>query len=152
MGDAGSLSIGFLLAALCAKLDLVGPNNVVRAAIPILALAVPLFDMTLVVISRLRERVPVHHGGTDHSAHRLTARGHSGRAVALTAYAAQAVCSSLALWLARSPDRIVLIVAVLVGLASSVVMAELLRIRPPVRVIVAMPQQMVDEHAGGQLI
>jgi UDP-GlcNAc:undecaprenyl-phosphate GlcNAc-1-phosphate transferase len=151
MGDAGSLPIGFLLAALCAKLDLVGPNSVVRGAIPILALAVPLFDMTLVVISRLRERVPVHHGGTDHSAHRLTARGHSGRAVALTAYAAQAACSSLALWLARSPDRIVLIVAVLAGLASSLVMAELLRIRSPVRVIVTM-RQRADEHAGGRMI
>jgi UDP-GlcNAc:undecaprenyl-phosphate GlcNAc-1-phosphate transferase len=151
MGDAGSLPIGFLLAALCAKLDLVGPNNVVRAVIPILILAVPLFDMTLVVISRLRERVPVYQGGIDHSAHRLTARGYSGRAVALAAYAAQAACSSLALWLARSPDRTVLIVAVLAGLASSLVMAELLRISPPVGVIAAK-RQTADEHAGGRMI
>ena len=52
LGDAGTLMIGFLLAAVSLHLDLVGNTGLVRAAIPILALAVPLFDMALVVVGR----------------------------------------------------------------------------------------------------
>jgi len=60
--------------------------------IPFLLLAVPLFDMTLVVVSRVLEGRPVHLGSTDHSSHRLRGRGMSVRDVALASYAVQAVC------------------------------------------------------------
>ncbi|MEX2274169.1 MAG: MraY family glycosyltransferase [Actinomycetota bacterium] len=108
LGDAGSLMIGFLLAALGLKLDLVGPDELVRAVIPALLLAIPLFDMLLVIAARSRDGRPVYKGGTDHAAHRLSARGFSPRAVALTAFATQLVCCSLAFVLYRSADGIVL--------------------------------------------
>jgi UDP-GlcNAc:undecaprenyl-phosphate GlcNAc-1-phosphate transferase len=97
LGDAGTLLFGFLLAALGLKLDLVGENGFVRSAIPILALGVPIFDMIVVVIARIREGRPIYVGGLDHTSHRLARRGLSARAVALLHYAVQVVLSALAI-------------------------------------------------------
>jgi len=99
LGDAGSLLVGFLLAAIGLNLDLIGQAGVIRVAVPVLALAVPLFDTTLVVIARFRDGRPVMRGGTDHTSHRLAARGLTHVQVALVAIAAQAACSILALGL-----------------------------------------------------
>lgn len=103
LGDGGSLLLGFLLAAIGLELDLMGPSGIVRGTIAALALGVPLFDLVLVVTSRSLAGRPVHVGGTDHSAHRLAAKGWSPRSVALALMAAQAVCSGLALALFRAP-------------------------------------------------
>ena len=97
LGDAGSLLLGFLLAALGLKLDIVGENGFVRSAVPILALGVPIFDTILVVFDRVRGGRRFYVGGTDHSSHRLARLGLSPRRVALTAYGAQVVASGLAL-------------------------------------------------------
>ncbi len=99
LGDAGSLLVGFLLAALALKLDLVGERGAIRAAVPVLILAVPLFDLVLVIASRLRRKRRIYIGGTDHSSHRLVLVGLSPRSVALTLYLAQLASGALALWL-----------------------------------------------------
>jgi UDP-GlcNAc:undecaprenyl-phosphate GlcNAc-1-phosphate transferase len=54
MGDTGSLFLGFLLAALAIKLRF--PSNVpwITWLVPVCVLAVPIFDTSLVFISRLR--------------------------------------------------------------------------------------------------
>ncbi|MEX0753627.1 MAG: MraY family glycosyltransferase [Actinomycetota bacterium] len=127
LGDAGSLMIGFLLAALGLKLDLVGPDVVVRAVIPALLLAVPLFDMLLVIVARTRDGRPVYQGGTDHAAHRLSARGFSPRGVALTAFAVQLVCSALAFVLYRASDPIVLAASLVTAAAALVAWSMFLR-------------------------
>jgi UDP-GlcNAc:undecaprenyl-phosphate GlcNAc-1-phosphate transferase len=93
MGDAGSLMLGFLLAVVSLKLDAATPYAVIRAAVAMLAVGVPLFDLTLVVISRWRQHRPIFRGGLDHTAHRLTAGGLSARHVAFAAYASQAAAS-----------------------------------------------------------
>jgi UDP-GlcNAc:undecaprenyl-phosphate GlcNAc-1-phosphate transferase len=74
MGDAGSLFLGFLLAALALRLDTaVAPfAGAVAAA---LLVAPALFDTSLVVISRLRAGRSILIGGTDHTAHRLRRAG-----------------------------------------------------------------------------
>jgi UDP-GlcNAc:undecaprenyl-phosphate GlcNAc-1-phosphate transferase len=41
--------------------------------IPIIILGLPIFDSTLVVVSRLRRGQPIYQGGKDHTSHRLTA-------------------------------------------------------------------------------
>ena len=79
LGDAGSLLVGFLLAAIGLNLDLIGQAGVIRVAVPVLALAVPLFDTTLVVIARFRDGRPVMPGGTDHTSHRLAGQGPHAR-------------------------------------------------------------------------
>jgi UDP-GlcNAc:undecaprenyl-phosphate GlcNAc-1-phosphate transferase len=127
LGDAGTLMMGFLLASLGLKLDLVGPTNVMRAVIPALLLGVPMFDMVLVVWTRIRDHQPFYVGGTDHAAHRLAARGASRRRVVLAASVTQTACTVLAFWLSRASDRATLVAAVACGAAALVAWALFVR-------------------------
>jgi UDP-GlcNAc:undecaprenyl-phosphate GlcNAc-1-phosphate transferase len=99
MGDSGSLFIGFLMAALGIKLRF--PTNVawVTWMVPVLVLGVPLFDTSLVVLSRLRRRRnPFTTPGTDHLSHRLVLLGWSRREVALLLYLAGCILGALAMF------------------------------------------------------
>jgi len=74
MGDAGSLFLGVMLAALGMLLDLDRPV-IVQAAIPVLVLTVPVLDTALVVAARLRHGISPFQGGRDHTSHRLVRVG-----------------------------------------------------------------------------
>ena len=71
MGDAGSMLLGFTLAVLGIELRFSGRPLAATWMIPILVLGVPIFDTTLVIVSRLRRGKPVYQGGKDHTSHRL---------------------------------------------------------------------------------
>jgi UDP-GlcNAc:undecaprenyl-phosphate GlcNAc-1-phosphate transferase len=83
IGDAGTLFLGFTLANLGIKLRF--PSNVsfVTWMVPVLVLGMPLFDTTMVFISRFRRRVPLLQGGVDHTSHRLSRLGLSPLATTL---------------------------------------------------------------------
>ncbi|MBN1920373.1 MAG: undecaprenyl/decaprenyl-phosphate alpha-N-acetylglucosaminyl 1-phosphate transferase [Anaerolineae bacterium] len=103
MGDSGSLFLGFLLAAIGIKLRF--PDNVpfVTWMIPLLVLGVPLFDTTLVTISRLRRRLnPMTTPGTDHSSHRLTYAGLTRREAVLVLYLVGFFLGLVALFVMRA--------------------------------------------------
>jgi UDP-GlcNAc:undecaprenyl-phosphate GlcNAc-1-phosphate transferase len=87
MGDAGSQVLGFTLAALGLSASWkVAGTTVATLMLPILVLAVPILDTTLVTIVRLLDGRPVYRGGRDHTSHRLVYHGLSEkRAVALLA-------------------------------------------------------------------
>jgi UDP-GlcNAc:undecaprenyl-phosphate GlcNAc-1-phosphate transferase len=93
MGDAGSQLLGFLLAALgLASSWTTAGTTIATMLLPLLVLAIPILDTTLVTIRRLAERRPVTQGGTDHSSHRLVYYGLSEtKAVALLALIAVAL-------------------------------------------------------------
>ena len=93
MGDAGSQLLGFLLAALglAASWTTAG-TTVATMLLPLLVLAIPILDTTLVTVRRLAERRPVTQGGKDHTSHRLVYYGLSEtKAVALLALIAVAL-------------------------------------------------------------
>src|SRR5581483_5715263 len=85
MGDSGSQLLGFALASLgLASSWTVAGSTVATLLLPILVLAVPILDTTLVTIVRLLEGRPVTQGGRDHTSHRLVYQGLSDtRAVIL---------------------------------------------------------------------
>lgn len=88
MGDAGSLFLGFMLAAVGLKLRFPGQPDSITWMIPVLVLGVPVLDMTLVTLARLRRGVnPWTTAGKDHLSHRLVQRGMSSRRAVLTIYA-----------------------------------------------------------------
>ena len=127
LGDGGSLLLGFLLAAIGLELDLVGPSGVVRGAIAVLALGVPIFDLVLVVTARRLAGRPVHIGGTDHSAHRLEGRGLSPRSIVFALMGAQVVCSTLAFALFRAPAMVVLAGSLAMAVVALCTIATFLR-------------------------
>ena len=70
LGDAGSLFLGYSLGA-SAMLALGATPRGWTWLGPLLILAYPAFDMTFVVINRIREGRKIYEGGKDHSNHRL---------------------------------------------------------------------------------
>ncbi len=87
MGDCGALFLGFLLAAVGIKLRFLGHSDDVTWMIPVLVLGIPIFDTTLVFISRLRRGLnPLTTPGRDHLSHRLVLIGLSPRRAVITIY------------------------------------------------------------------
>lgn len=103
MGDSGSLFLGFTLAAVGIKLTF--PLNVtfVTWMIPVLVLGVPIFDTTLVTISRLKRGLnPLTTPGKDHTSHRLTYAGLSRREAVLVLYIAGFFMGLLAIFVTQA--------------------------------------------------
>lgn len=74
-GDSGAQFLGFMLAVVAI---LYTPHNYPQASswfVPIIILGVPIFDMALVVFSRLRRRLPVYQAALNHTYHRLVDLG-----------------------------------------------------------------------------
>jgi UDP-GlcNAc:undecaprenyl-phosphate GlcNAc-1-phosphate transferase len=99
MGDSGSQTLGFVLAALgLATSWKVAESTVATLLIPLLVLAVPILDTALVTAARVAEGRPITQGGRDHTSHRLVrgGLGEKGTVVLLVAVAAGLGGSSLA--------------------------------------------------------
>jgi len=87
MGDTGSLFLGFTLASLAIKLRFPDNSAFVTWMVPVFVLAVPIFDTTLVIISRLRRHLnPLTTPGKDHLSHRLAQLVGSPREAVLICY------------------------------------------------------------------
>jgi UDP-GlcNAc:undecaprenyl-phosphate GlcNAc-1-phosphate transferase len=102
MGDTGSLFLGFVLAALGIKLRFPGRPDIVTWMIPVIVLGLPVFDTTLVVVSRLRRGVPIYQGGKDHVSHRLVAMGLTQREAVLILYLVCGALGVLALFVTQA--------------------------------------------------
>lgn len=87
MGDTGSLFLGFLLAAVGIKLRFPSNSDTITWMIPVIVLALPVFDTTMVFISRLRRgKNPLTTPGKDHISHRLAYLTGSRREAVLLCY------------------------------------------------------------------
>lgn len=77
LGDSGAQTIGFLLAALGMMYNPLNRSPESSWIVPIMVLGIPIFDTTLVVVSRLKRGQMVGSGRRDHTYHRLIALGFS---------------------------------------------------------------------------
>jgi len=102
MGDTGSLLLGFMLAVLGIKLSF--PHVSIQATwmAPIVVLGLPLFDTTLVTLSRYRRGISILQGGADHSSHRLARLGLSNRRVVIALYTVGAALGMLTVFITQS--------------------------------------------------
>jgi UDP-GlcNAc:undecaprenyl-phosphate GlcNAc-1-phosphate transferase len=105
LGDAGSMFLGLTLGGI----SLAGSYTASSSwglAVPVLILAVPLYDTAYVMTLRLvRGRNPFL-GSPDHLAVRLRRRGWSAAAIALAGTTATAICSLAGLSLIFLPPRL----------------------------------------------
>ncbi len=99
MGDAGSLLTGYMLAVVSIMTSYYQSGSgrpPFALAMPLVVLAVPLYDFVSVVTIRLRERRNPLVGDQRHFSHRLVEHGLSRRAAVLTIYLATAATGLLA--------------------------------------------------------
>ncbi len=102
MGDVGSLFLGFLLAAMGIQLRFPDNSNFVTWMVPIFLFGLPIFDMTLVVVSRLRRGLSPNTAGRDHTSHRLVRLGFSPREAVLILYLFCGVLGMMALYITQA--------------------------------------------------
>jgi UDP-GlcNAc:undecaprenyl-phosphate/decaprenyl-phosphate GlcNAc-1-phosphate transferase len=114
MGDMGALVLGFILAILGIKLQFAEQPLGVTWMIPILVLALPIFDICLVVFTRLIEGRSPGQAGKDHTSHRLMSVGFSQRQTIFILYGACILFGLLGLVVSAAPAHI----ALRVGLVS----------------------------------
>jgi UDP-GlcNAc:undecaprenyl-phosphate/decaprenyl-phosphate GlcNAc-1-phosphate transferase len=101
MGDGGAMFLGFLMATLALKLRPAGQPPATWL-VPLLILGVPIFDTTLVSISRSRRGLlPFTTPGKDHTAHRLSNLGLRHRGAVLLLYGLGTTFGLAALALSR---------------------------------------------------
>ncbi len=98
MGTVGAQFLGFTLAGI-SILGTLKITALLAVAVPILVLAVPLFDTTFVVLKRAASGKGIGEADTTHLHHRLVKKGLSHRQVIWCIYGLTAVCCSVAYWL-----------------------------------------------------
>lgn len=110
MGDMGSMVLGFTLAILGIKLEFGQQPLGVTWMVPILVLALPVFDIHLVVITRLLEGRSPGQAGKDHTSHRLLSLGLSQRWTLFVLYGACLFFGALGVAVSVLPPDTALIV------------------------------------------
>lgn len=132
MGDAGTLPLGYLLAAIALKLRFPAPHASSITAI-VLFTSPALFDTALVVISRTARGKAVYQGGTDHTSHRLLRLGWSTHVVAALITAASGAAAALGVLVGRGVLP-ALPVAAPLAVLGAILLTVLLRMpaEPPV--------------------
>lgn len=126
LGDAGSLYLGLMAASLSLQLSF--PLNSPQATwlVPIVLLGLPLFDTTLVIVSRLRRGLnPLTTPGHDHISHRIRAMGFTVCQTVLLLYIIAIVLGFLALWVSQQTPLVNAWLAVFFVLLSLLVIAWL---------------------------
>jgi UDP-GlcNAc:undecaprenyl-phosphate GlcNAc-1-phosphate transferase len=119
MGDAGSLFLGYVLAATAIKLRFPEGVEIVTWMVPVLILGLPLFDTALVIVSRMRRGLnPLTTPGKDHVSHRLVAMGYTRREAVLLCYLTCAGLGVVALFITQASVIEGYIVGAVVALAA----------------------------------
>jgi len=103
MGDSGSLLLGFTVSAatLTTQSESLAarPDVISIVAAPVVVLLIPIFDTTLVTMSRLLSGRSAAQGGRDHSSHRLVAIGLSERNAVAVLWLLAATGGAIGFWL-----------------------------------------------------
>ena len=120
LGDAGSLSVGFLLAVLSVKAS-ANRSGAVLVIIPILAMFVPLMDGLLAIVRRWLRNVPLSGADARHIHHRLLALGISQQRTVLYLWTLAAAMAGFGLLLSLTAPFVASSIAI-VGLVGAVIL------------------------------
>jgi UDP-GlcNAc:undecaprenyl-phosphate GlcNAc-1-phosphate transferase len=97
MGDCGSMFLGFTIGTLSIAGTYHHASNVIiTIAVPVLIMAIPMFDTIMVSIMRNLTGRSVSKGGKDHISHRLVVLGLSEKKAVLLLYALSIIIGTLA--------------------------------------------------------
>src|SRR5438445_4752856 len=163
MGDSGSQVLGFALAALGLSASWkVAGTTVATLLLPVLVLAVPILDTTLVTVVRLLDGRPVYQGGRDHTSHRLVYHGLSERRAVVLLAVISAALGTTSLFYTVLDNGWVTLIGVLLTFALLVQFASVLsdverapglvQDRGWLRTFVANPRRLVESVVDFALV
>ncbi len=126
MGDSGSMFIGFMLSAITLLGSWKESTHLLMVLlIPILALAVPIFDTIFVALMRSVNSRKVFEGGKDHISHRMVVLGLSEKKTVIALYLISAVFGIISL-LSMFVSFMVTIILILLAVISLIYFAVFL--------------------------
>ncbi|MGH2637518.1 MAG: glycosyltransferase family 4 protein, partial [Actinomycetota bacterium] len=140
MGDSGAMLLGLVLAVATISGvggELEGPSGgtiaviAIPVLVPLLVLAVPLLDVVLAIVRRMRRGIGVGHADKEHIHHRLMDIGHSHRQAVLLMYLWAALISGCALAVAFIDGRLLLVLILTAAVLVATVLPRLIRDRSP---------------------
>jgi UDP-GlcNAc:undecaprenyl-phosphate GlcNAc-1-phosphate transferase len=154
MGDSGAMFLGLMMAV--ATISGVGRNPypptggdlaaiAIPVAVPMFVLAVPLLDVLLAVVRRMRRGLGIAHADKEHIHHHLLDIGHSHRQAVLLMYMWSALISVCALAVAFINGRLLVGMILAVAVVLAAVLPRLIRDRPP-----RSSDRQADEVVGAQ--
>ncbi len=140
MGDSGALLLGLMMGV--ATVSGVGRNAygptggdlaaiAIPVVVPLLVLAVPIIDVVLAIVRRMRRGLGVHHADKEHIHHRLMDIGHTHRQAVLLMYVWSALISICALAVAFINGRLIVGAIVVAAALVASVLPRLIRDRTP---------------------
>ncbi len=100
MGDSGALFLGFMIAIL----SVVGPlkrSTFIAVAVPVVVLAIPIFDTSFAMIRRLVNHRPIMEADKNHLHHKLIASGYGQRRAVIMLYGICAIAGMAAVLISR---------------------------------------------------
>jgi UDP-GlcNAc:undecaprenyl-phosphate GlcNAc-1-phosphate transferase len=97
LGDGGALFVGVVLSVLLLQVETQAQNLFASLAIPLLILALPILDTSVVVTNRIYRGTSIFQGGKDHLSHRLQNYGFSKKLSVLILWFLSALLSGIAL-------------------------------------------------------
>jgi len=125
LGDSGAQTLGAVLAVLAIAYRPLGANQSSSWVVPIMLLGVPIFDMVLVVISRLRRGKPVYSAARDHTYHRLVSLGWNSNQAVLFMQITSLLLGCLAFLVLSKPPLIANLIFAAVILAGILTLSYL---------------------------
>jgi UDP-GlcNAc:undecaprenyl-phosphate GlcNAc-1-phosphate transferase len=129
MGDSGSLSLGFTLAALAIARQAQASNVFAVMGVPTLLFLLPILDTTFVTFTRLLRGQSPAQGGRDHTSHRLIAFGLSERQTLVVLYTIAIVSGVVGIGLEALSYWLSLIFVPLLVISLAIMVAYLGRLK-----------------------
>lgn len=162
LGDSGSLVLGLLLASLTVQAGWARDDKLKAVIVPCAILCVPLYDITLATLLRIKQGVvkgPVEaivYCGRDHLSHRLVALGLSQREAVLILYLFGMISGTVGIIVAKAEvTRVTYLPVTLAALAALGVIGWILdrakvypHQQPPPA---AAPEAAPGEHSGAKV-
>jgi UDP-GlcNAc:undecaprenyl-phosphate GlcNAc-1-phosphate transferase len=128
MGDMGALVLGYVLSIVAIKLEFHQPLSI-SWMIPVFVLFLPVFDINLVIWTRLAEgRSPVE-GGKDHTSHRIMVLGFNQRRTTLILYGLCGLFGILAVLMSAASPEVAAPLGIVGGLSIAGLYAGMIWIR-----------------------
>jgi UDP-GlcNAc:undecaprenyl-phosphate GlcNAc-1-phosphate transferase len=126
MGDSGSMFIGFILAAITLQGTWKESTHLIMVLfIPMLILAVPIFDTMFVTLMRSINSRKVFQGGKDHISHRMVVLGLSEKEAVMALYFISMVFGAISIF-SMFVNPIVTVILILLAVISLVYFAAFL--------------------------
>ncbi len=133
MGDAGAMFLGYTIAAISVH-GVLKSAVTVAVAVPVLALALPIFDTAFAIIRRVATGRSIGGADKDHLHHRLLRLGLSHRSTVLVMWAVSAWLGLLAVAVTEVPlsQALIIVAIMIIGIIFGAKKMGLLHVSEPV--------------------